>query len=207
MRLITSMLKSTPIQWLSVLSNIAPPRLRHEASLFRELKSCRSHGRSLPCPSDTSSIKICNMNNWPWSAARWLPYRGSLVRIMVVKCPGEWWPYKWPFSCSSWTWIWLETSRLDHSEPISHLFIINTQISVWLVSFITLATRDCVVSQCCVKIHSHRNCVHLVTQDVRKILRIWDLQNRWHANWNEPDVINLSNSLPNFYCLRFETGK
>jgi hypothetical protein len=30
-----------------VLSNISPPRLRREASLFSELKSCWSHGRSL----------------------------------------------------------------------------------------------------------------------------------------------------------------
>jgi hypothetical protein len=38
---------ATPLQWLPVLNNIAPNRLRLKASLFLELKSCWSHGRSL----------------------------------------------------------------------------------------------------------------------------------------------------------------
>jgi hypothetical protein len=46
-RLNTGTVKSTPLQWLSVLSNIAPPRLRREESLFRDLKSCWSHSTSL----------------------------------------------------------------------------------------------------------------------------------------------------------------
>jgi hypothetical protein len=47
MCLITGTVKSTPLQWLPVLSNIAPPRLKRKSSLFRELKSCWSLGRSL----------------------------------------------------------------------------------------------------------------------------------------------------------------
>jgi hypothetical protein len=38
MRLITGTVKSTELQWLPVLSNIAPPKLRREATLFRELQ-------------------------------------------------------------------------------------------------------------------------------------------------------------------------
>jgi hypothetical protein len=45
MHLITGTVKSTPLQWLPVLNNIAP-RLRREGSLFRELKNCWSYGRS-----------------------------------------------------------------------------------------------------------------------------------------------------------------
>jgi hypothetical protein len=36
MRLINGTVKSTELEWLPVLSNIAPPKLRREAALFRE---------------------------------------------------------------------------------------------------------------------------------------------------------------------------
>jgi hypothetical protein len=39
MRLITGTVKSTELQWLLVLSNIAPPKLRREAALFQKLKN------------------------------------------------------------------------------------------------------------------------------------------------------------------------
>jgi hypothetical protein len=38
MRLIFGTVKSTELQWLTVLSNIAPAKLRQEAALFRKLK-------------------------------------------------------------------------------------------------------------------------------------------------------------------------
>jgi hypothetical protein len=47
MRLITGTVKSTELQWLPVLSNIAPPKLRREAALFRELKNSWINGKSL----------------------------------------------------------------------------------------------------------------------------------------------------------------
>jgi hypothetical protein len=47
MRLITGTVKSTELQWLPVLSNIAPPKLRREAALFRELKNIWINGKSL----------------------------------------------------------------------------------------------------------------------------------------------------------------
>jgi hypothetical protein len=46
MRLITGTVKSTELQWLPVLSNIAPPKLQQEAALFRELKNNRINGKS-----------------------------------------------------------------------------------------------------------------------------------------------------------------
>jgi hypothetical protein len=91
------------------------------------------------CPSDTSSIKVCNMDNWAWFSARWPPYCGSMKRIMVVKCLGEWWHCGWPFRCFSW--VWPEASRMSHSEPILQL---TRQVCVldgaymglqWLASF------------------------------------------------------------------------
>jgi hypothetical protein len=39
MRLITGTVKSTEPQWLPVLSNIASPKLRRQAALFRELQN------------------------------------------------------------------------------------------------------------------------------------------------------------------------
>jgi hypothetical protein len=49
MRLITGTVKSTELQWLPVLSNIAPlkPKLRLEAAFFRELKNSWCNGKSL----------------------------------------------------------------------------------------------------------------------------------------------------------------
>jgi hypothetical protein len=47
LRLITGTVKSTPLQWLSVLTNNAPSKMRRETSLFLELKNCWSYGRSL----------------------------------------------------------------------------------------------------------------------------------------------------------------
>jgi hypothetical protein len=71
MRLITGMVKSTPRQWLPVVRNIAPPRLRrvHPYSVnWRVAGQMINHFCSTNyklSPSDTSSYKICNMNNWP----------------------------------------------------------------------------------------------------------------------------------------------
>jgi hypothetical protein len=47
MCLITDTVKSTELQWLPVLSNIASPKLRREAALFRELKNSWINGKSL----------------------------------------------------------------------------------------------------------------------------------------------------------------
>jgi hypothetical protein len=47
MRLINGTVKSTELEWLPVLSNIAPPKLRREAALFRELKNSWINGKSL----------------------------------------------------------------------------------------------------------------------------------------------------------------
>jgi hypothetical protein len=47
MRLITGTVTLIELQWLLVLSNIAPPRLRREAALFRKLKGSWINGKSL----------------------------------------------------------------------------------------------------------------------------------------------------------------
>jgi hypothetical protein len=45
--LITGKVKATELQWLLLLSNIAPPKLRRKAALFRELKNSWINGKSL----------------------------------------------------------------------------------------------------------------------------------------------------------------
>jgi hypothetical protein len=47
MRLISGTVKSTQLQWLPVLANITPPKLRREATTVRELVNWRRHARSL----------------------------------------------------------------------------------------------------------------------------------------------------------------
>jgi hypothetical protein len=47
MRLTTGTVKTTEPQWLHVLSNVAPPKLRREAALFRELNNSWIKGKSL----------------------------------------------------------------------------------------------------------------------------------------------------------------
>jgi hypothetical protein len=47
MRIISGTVKSTQLQWLPVLANIAPPKLRHEATIVREMVNYRRHARSL----------------------------------------------------------------------------------------------------------------------------------------------------------------
>jgi hypothetical protein len=47
MCLITGTVKSTELQWLPVLSNIALPELRREAALFRELSNSWINGKAL----------------------------------------------------------------------------------------------------------------------------------------------------------------
>jgi hypothetical protein len=47
MRLISGTVKSTQLEWLPVLANIAPSKLRRKATTVRKLVSCRRHARSL----------------------------------------------------------------------------------------------------------------------------------------------------------------
>jgi hypothetical protein len=44
---ISGNVKSTQLQWLPVLANIAPPKLRRETTIVRELVNCRRQARSL----------------------------------------------------------------------------------------------------------------------------------------------------------------
>jgi hypothetical protein len=64
MRLITDTVKSTELQWLPVLSNIAPPKLWREAALFRELKNSWINGKSLLCEQvqDVPALRLRSRN-------------------------------------------------------------------------------------------------------------------------------------------------
>jgi hypothetical protein len=59
--------KSTELQWLPVLSNIAPPKLRREAALFRELKNSWINGKLLLFEQlqDVPALRLRSRNpNW-----------------------------------------------------------------------------------------------------------------------------------------------
>jgi hypothetical protein len=63
-RLITGTVKSSELQWLSVLSNIAPRKLRREAALFRELKNSWINEKSLLFEQlqDVSALRLHSRN-------------------------------------------------------------------------------------------------------------------------------------------------
>jgi hypothetical protein len=102
MRLISGSVKSTQLQWLQVLANIAPPKLR------REKVNCRRHARSLlyeqmldiPDQRLLSRRSVWNFDPHPsttlfsfpdtwtatWSAS--LPVNGDLIVDPNVRSPG-----------------------------------------------------------------------------------------------------------------------
>jgi hypothetical protein len=108
MRLITGTVKSTQLQWLPVLSNIAPPKLRREAALFRELKNCWLHGRSLLFDQlqDVPPIRLRSrssiwttdpgplgvnyriVDRWKESWSSLVPVNGDIVDDPTVQPPG-----------------------------------------------------------------------------------------------------------------------
>jgi hypothetical protein len=47
LQIISGTVKSTQLQWLPVLANFAPAKLRREANAVRELVNCRKHAKSL----------------------------------------------------------------------------------------------------------------------------------------------------------------
>jgi hypothetical protein len=91
MRLITGTVKSTELQWLPVLSNIAPLKLRREAALFRKLKNSWINGKSLLFEQlqDALALRLRSRNPiWieMWSLSA--PVHGDLVRDSTVEPPG-----------------------------------------------------------------------------------------------------------------------
>lgn len=55
MRYITGTIKSTPVQWLPVLSNIAPPKTRRLAALKAQYQKCQMNP-SLPINTDVDQL-------------------------------------------------------------------------------------------------------------------------------------------------------
>jgi hypothetical protein len=108
MRLITGTIKSTELQRLPVLSNIAPPKQRREAAFFRELKNSWINGKSLLFKQlqDVPALRLRSRNPiWiddpgPTNAVfdlleRWremwsllAPVHGDLVQDPPVNLPG-----------------------------------------------------------------------------------------------------------------------
>jgi hypothetical protein len=71
MGLITGTVKSTELQWLPVLSNITPPKLRRETALFRELKNSWINGKWVLLKRFRTSQGKCAflMHRWGYSNA------------------------------------------------------------------------------------------------------------------------------------------
>jgi hypothetical protein len=108
MRLITGTVKSTELQWLPVLSNIAKLKLRREAALLRELKNSWINGKSLLFEQlqDVPALRLRSRNPiWiddPGTTnnvydllERWIemwslsaPVHGDLVQDPIVEPPG-----------------------------------------------------------------------------------------------------------------------
>jgi len=65
MRLIGRTLKSTSLKWLSIISNIHPPKIRREQSFIRESTKCTSNP-NLP-------IHLRSFNDRPKLKSRKLP--------------------------------------------------------------------------------------------------------------------------------------
>jgi hypothetical protein len=85
MRLISGTVKSTQLQWLLVLANIAPPKLRREATTVRELVNCRMHAWSLlyeqmldiPDQKMLSRRSVWNFDAWTAAWSPSLPVNGD----------------------------------------------------------------------------------------------------------------------------------
>jgi hypothetical protein len=104
MRLITGTVKSTELQMLPVLSNIAPPKLRREAAFFRELKNSWINEKSLlfkqlqDVPALRLSIWIDDpgptntvydlLERWREMVSLLAPVHSDLVRDSTVEPPG-----------------------------------------------------------------------------------------------------------------------
>jgi hypothetical protein len=128
MRLISGTVKSTQLQWLPVLANIAPPNLRREATTVRELVNCRRHARSLlyeqmldipnqrlvsrrsvwnfdPHPS-TTLFSIPDAWTAAWSAS--LPVNGDLIVDPNVRPSG--------FDLRRHNWVLLNRFRTEQGR-------------------------------------------------------------------------------------------
>jgi len=72
MRTIGVLTKSTPLKWLPVLSNIAPPKLRREHALLQEWKKY-ANNPFLPIHTDLTAledVQRLKSRKPPWKTAR-----------------------------------------------------------------------------------------------------------------------------------------
>jgi hypothetical protein len=128
MRLISGTVKSTQLQWLPVLANIVPPKLRRKATTVCELMNCRRHARSLlyeqmlDIPDQrllsrrsmwnfdphlsTTLVSIPDAWTAAWSAL--LPVNGDLIVDSNVRPPG--------FDLRRHNWVLLNRFRTEHGK-------------------------------------------------------------------------------------------
>jgi Reverse transcriptase (RNA-dependent DNA polymerase) len=128
MRIISGTVKSTQLQWLSVLANIAPPKIRREAAAIRELVNCRRHERSLlyeqmvdiPSQRLVSRKPVWSLNPYPLTprfsiAQAWmttwsenLPVNGDLILDPNARPTG--------FEFRRREWVLLNRFRTNHGR-------------------------------------------------------------------------------------------
>jgi len=129
MRTIDGLTKSTPLKWLPVLSNIAPPKLRREHALLQEWKKY-ANNPLLPIHTDLNAlegVQRLKSRKPPWKTARDLtkdkfsisskwendwtienPDNQKLVTNPTIKQPG--------FDLERSTWVTLNRIRTGHGR-------------------------------------------------------------------------------------------
>src|SRR5699024_615115 len=132
MRVITGTLKSTPTEWLPVLSNIAPPVLRRKLSVKKLWTKYREHPEDFPIWSDLIApenrlksrkpfwIETTNIEDfffsleWQnlWSNTKL--FNKNLIEDPTKKVPGMDQP--------RWAWVKLNRLRTGHARCNSMLF-------------------------------------------------------------------------------------
>ena len=103
MRIISGTIKSTPLPWLPVLTNIPPPDLRRKMFLVRTIQTSMALNNSLLCQLISDPVEQCLVRKPPYIMAQELISSGYDVN-------GAW--------CDLWT-----SSNLDNGELILEPFV------------------------------------------------------------------------------------
>jgi hypothetical protein len=117
MRLISGTVNLTQLQWLSVLANITPPKLRREATTVHEFVNCRRHPRSFsyePMLDIPDQRLLSRRSMWNFvHDAFFKSWCLDCAMVSIATCQ------RW-FDCGSQcstTWFWFSTTLLGVVEP------------------------------------------------------------------------------------------
>ena len=103
MRIISVTIKSTPLPWLPILSNIQPPDLRRKMALIRTVQASMTINNSLLCPFLSNPVDQCLVRKPPYLLARELIDSDFDINV-------------------AWSDLWASTN-LDNGELILEPFV------------------------------------------------------------------------------------